>query len=103
MSVKKIEEKEFKEVIKNSNKKVLIDCYADWCGPCKMLSPIIDELANDIKDCEFYKLNVDNAESISREYGIMSIPTILIFENNKEVARSIGLKSKEELKKIIEN
>ena len=103
MSVKKIEEKEFKEIIKNSNKKVLIDCYADWCGPCKMLSPIIDELANDINDCEFYKLNVDNAENISREYGIMSIPTILIFENNKEVARTIGLKSKEELKKYLEN
>lgn len=101
MSVKQIEEKEFKEIIKNKDKKILIDCYADWCGPCKMLSPVIDELASEIDSCEFYKLNVDDAEDISREYGIMSIPTILIFEKGKEIDRSIGLKSKEELKKII--
>ncbi|MBQ6495176.1 MAG: thioredoxin [Bacilli bacterium] len=102
MSVKKIEEKDFKEVINNKEKKVLVDCYADWCGPCRMLSPIIDELASEIDSCEFYKLNVDDAEEVSREYGIMSIPTVLIFKDGKEVAKSIGLKTKEELKEIIE-
>ena len=102
MSVKKIEEKDFNEVIKNKDKKVLVDCYADWCGPCRMLSPIIDELAEEIDSCEFYKLNVDEAENISREYGIMSIPTILIFKDGKEINKSIGLKTKDELKELIE-
>lgn len=102
MSVKKIEEKDFNEVIKNKDKKVLVDCYADWCGPCRMLSPIIDELAEEIESCEFYKLNVDEAENISREYGIMSIPTILIFKDGKEINKSIGLKTKDELKELIE-
>ena len=100
MSVKKINEKEFKEIISN-NDKVLIDCYADWCGPCKMISPIIDELSEEIKNCKFYKLNVDEAEEVSREYGIMSIPTILIFENKEEKERIIGFKPKEELESII--
>ena len=102
MSVLKIEEKDFNKIIKNKDKKIIIDCYADWCGPCRMLSPIIDELESEINTCEFYKLNVDNAENISREYGIMSIPTILIFKDGELLEKTIGLKSKEELKKIIE-
>lgn len=102
MSVKKIEEKEFKNLINNQEKKVIVDCYADWCGPCRMLSPIIDELAEEIDNCEFYKLNVDEAEEVSREYGIMTIPTILIFKEGNLENKSIGLKSKEELKSLIE-
>ena len=102
MSVLKIEEKDFNKIIKNKDKKIIIDCYADWCGPCRMLSPIIDELESEINTCKFYKLNVDNAENISREYGIMSIPTILIFKDGELLEKTIGLKSKEELKKIIE-
>ena len=99
--VKQIKEDGFKEIINNKEKKVIIDCYADWCGPCRVLSPIIDELAAENKNCKFYKLNIDEAEKISREYGIMSIPTILIFKNGKEIERTIGLKTKEELEKII--
>ena len=102
MSVKKIEEKDFKKVISNKEKKVIVDCYADWCGPCRMLSPIIDDLAEEIDSCEFYKLNVDEAENVSREYGIMSIPTVLIFKDGKVINKSIGLKTKEELKELIE-
>ncbi len=102
MSVKKISEKDFNKVISNKEKKVIVDCYAEWCGPCRMLSPIIDELKEEVDSCEFYKLNVDEAENISREYGIMSIPTILIFKDGKEINKSIGLKTKEELKELIE-
>ena len=65
MAVEKINENEFEEKIKNSEKKVLVDCYADWCGPCKMLSPIIDELAEEIDTVEFYKLNVDESAEIA--------------------------------------
>ena len=100
MKVIEITEKEFKEKIKSEGK-VLIDCYAPWCGPCKLLSPIVDELASERKDCEFYKLNVDDAEEISREYGIMSIPTLLLFDKGELKTKSIGFKSKEELKEII--
>lgn len=102
MSVKKISEKDFNKVISNKEKKVIVDCYAEWCGPCRMLSPIIDELKEEVDSCEFYKLNVDEAENISREYGIMSIPTVLIFKDGKEINKSIGLKTKEELKELIE-
>ena len=100
MKVIEIKESEFKNKIESKNK-VLIDCYAPWCGPCKLLSPIIDELAKETDNCEFYKLNVDEAENISKEYGIMSIPTILIFENQKLIKKEIGFKSKEELKELI--
>lgn len=101
MSVKKIEEKEFNKIIKEGN--VIVDCYADWCGPCKMISPIMDTLSEEIKNYKFYKLNVDESEKISRQYGIMSIPTILIFKEGKEIKRIIGFKPKEELKKEILN
>lgn len=97
MSVINIEEKEFEQKVLKSNRKVLVDFYADWCGPCKMLSPIIDEISNDVDDIDFFKINVDNAEEISRRYGVMSIPTLIVFENGKEVKKSVGFKSKDEL------
>ena len=100
MKVKEIKEKEFKEIIEKEEK-VLIDCYAPWCGPCRLLSPIIDELAKETDSCKFYKLNVDDAEEISREYKIMSIPTLLLFEKGELKQKTIVLKSKSEIKKII--
>lgn len=99
MSVLKIEEKDFAEKIKEG--KVIVDCYADWCGPCKMLSPIIDELASEIDDCIFYKLNIDESETTPAKYGIMSIPTLLLFENGELKQKSIGFKTKEELRELI--
>lgn len=95
-----IKENEFKEKIA-TNKKVIIDCFAPWCGPCKMISPIIDELASELSEYDFYKINIDNAEALAEEYSIMSIPTILIFENGILKTRVTGFKSKEELKEII--
>ena len=103
MSVIEINENEFEERIKNSkNNKVLVDCYATWCGPCKMLAPVIDELAEEITTCDFYKIDIDNAPSIAMKYNIMSIPTLLIFENNELKQTLVGLRPKDELKKIIE-
>lgn len=100
MKVKEIQEKEWKKTIDQKGK-VLIDCYAPWCGPCKLLSPIIDELASETKNCKFYKLNIDESEETSIEYGIMSIPTLLLFENGKLKQKTIGFKSKEELEELI--
>lgn len=97
--VKEINANEFEEVIKNG--KVVIDCYAPWCGPCRMLSPIIDELSKEITDYSFYKLNVDDAEEIARNYMIMSIPALLILENGELKQKLVGFKSKEELLEIL--
>ncbi|MBR6113462.1 MAG: thioredoxin [Bacilli bacterium] len=89
----------FNEVIKEG--KVLVDCYANWCGPCKMLAPIVEELASEIDSYTFYKLDVDKNEEVAREYGIMSIPTLLLFEDGKLKDKLIGFKNKEELEKIL--
>lgn len=99
MEVIEINESEFKDKIKGA--KVVIDCYAPWCGPCKMISPIIEEIASESNNCEFYKLNVDEAEEVSQEYSIMSIPTILHFENGKLLNTIVGFKTKDELKELL--
>lgn len=100
--VNKINDKEFNEKI-NVKKKVIVDCYADWCGPCKMLSPIIDELAEENNQYDFYKLNVDESNEITKIYGIMSIPTVLIFQNGELINQVIGFRTKDELKYVIDN
>lgn len=99
MSVLEIKESEFDEKVKEG--KVLIDCFAEWCGPCKMLSPIIDEVAKETNDCTFYKLNVDQASQVPIKFGIMSIPTLLFFENGEFKKKTIGFKTKEEIKEFI--
>lgn len=101
MSVLKINENEFEEKVNNSEKKVLVDCYADWCGPCKMLAPVIEELSEEVENVEFYKLNIDESGEIAERYGIMSIPTLLIFKNNELIDTLVGFRTKEELKKIL--
>ena len=97
--VKNITEQDFNKEIKEG--KVLVDCYADWCGPCKMLSPIVDELSEELTDVKFFKLNVDDNQELAQEYQIMSIPTLLIYEDGKLVNTSVGLKSKDELKELL--
>ena len=72
-----LQDENFKKEIKNGI--VLVDFYADWCGPCKMVAPIIEELSQEKENVKFIKVNVDNHEEIAKEYGIMSIPTMIIF------------------------
>ena len=96
--VKEIKDTEYKTIIKDG--KVVIDCYAPWCGPCKMISPIIDELAEKLTETKFYKINVDDAEKITTEFEIMSIPTILIFENGELKDKVVGFRSKSELEEL---
>lgn len=98
--VNKINEKEFEEKV-NVNKKVIVDCYADWCGPCRMLSPVVDAVSDTLKEYDFYKLNVDEANEIPRKYGIMSIPTILIFENNELKDKIVGFRNEDELTELL--
>ena len=77
----------FKDLIKEGN--VLVDFYAEWCGPCRMLGPILEEVSNENKDITIIKVNVDNFEDLAREYGIMSIPTVILFKNGKESNKKI--------------
>lgn len=97
--VNEITEKEFSEKI--SKGKVLVDCYAPWCGPCRMLGPIVEEVAKEVTDYTFYKLNVDDNEEVAIKYGIMSIPTLLVFDNGELKEQSVGLKNKDELKELL--
>ena len=84
------------EIIENAGI-ALVDFYADWCGPCKMLSPIIDEIAEERTDITVGKVNVDENNSLATKYNVMSIPTMIIFENGKEQARVVGVRPKEDI------
>ncbi|MDE6024448.1 MAG: thioredoxin [Lachnospiraceae bacterium] len=80
----------FEEEVVNSDKPVLVDFYADWCGPCKMMGPIIDEIASEAKDIKICKCNVDNAQGLAESYNVMSIPTLILFKNGEVLKRSVG-------------
>lgn len=95
---REITKDEFENLVLQSDVPVLVDFYAEWCGPCKMLSPIMDEIA---KENIVYKVNTDNESELAREYGIMSIPCVIAFKDGKEINRSIGLKSKEDILEMI--
>ncbi len=84
------------EIIENAGI-ALVDFYADWCGPCKMLSPIIDEIAEERTDITVGKVNVDENNSLAAKYNVMSIPTMIIFKNGKEQARVVGVRPKEDI------
>ena len=92
-------EEDFNEIIKN---KVLVDFYADWCGPCKMLAMEIEKAASEI-DIDIVKVNVDDEEDIARKYGVMSIPTLILFENGQELKKTIGFMPKDKIKEFIED
>ena len=98
-----INETNFKEVIfKYDN--VVVDFWAEWCGPCRMIAPIIDELAKEYAGkVIFAKLNVDEAENIAIEYGISAIPTLIFFKKGKPVDMMVGVHSKNEIKRWIDN
>lgn len=74
---------------------VLVDFFATWCGPCKMQSPVLEELKEDRSDVKLVKIDVDQETEIAREYGVMSIPTLILFKDGKEVAKNVGFMPKE--------
>jgi thioredoxin 1 len=90
------------EDLLTNNKTVVIDFYADWCGPCKMLGPIVDELSSEVSDVSIGKLDISNNADSTTKYGVTSIPTIIFFTNGVEVHRIKGVISKAALKKKID-
>ena len=80
---------------------VLVDFYADWCGPCKMVAPVVAEIAEEREDVKVAKVNVDAAMSVAAAFGIVSIPTLIVFRDGKEVNRIVGYRPKEEILAIL--
>lgn len=89
--IKHVNKDEFIKEVINSKEISIVDFYADWCGPCRMLAPILEE----IEDVNIYKVNVDDEPDLAMEYGIMSIPCVISFKDGKEYKRSVGLSDKE--------
>ena len=85
--VKKITEKNFNDEVIKSDQTVLLDFYAEWCGPCNTLSPIIDEIANENKNIKVYKVNIDEEIKLENKFNILSVPTIIIFKNRENTIR----------------
>lgn len=102
MSVVNINQSNFEAEVLNADKKVLVDFWAPWCGPCRMVSPIVDAIAEERSDIKVGKINVDDEEELAVRFGIMSIPTLLVFEGGKVVTSAIGARSKEDILKMLD-
>ena len=98
--IKEIKEEEFQKEVLDFKEKVVVDFYANWCGPCRMLRPVLEEIAKDNK-IKFVSIDVDNIEELGTKYGIISIPCLILFQNGDEINRSVGLKSREEIERFI--
>ena len=96
MSVVKVNQDNFHE-IRNSDKTVLIDFYADWCGPCRMVSPIVDEIAEEREDIKVCKVDIDEQPELASRYRIMSVPTLMVLKNGQVMEQSIGAKPKHQI------
>ena len=102
MSVIEINQGNFETEVKNSDKKVLVDFYADWCGPCRMVSPIVDEIAVEHPEYKVVKINVDKEPELAAAFGVMSIPTLVVVENGQVVRQEPGAKPKAQILKMLE-
>ena len=101
MTALNITSKNFNKEIMESNKPVLIDFFATWCGPCRMQGPVLDEIAAETDAIKIGKVNVDEEQMLALKFGITSIPTLMLFKDGKEADKLVGLRSKEELKQIL--
>lgn len=97
MSVITITKENFEEVVLRSGKPVLVDFWAPWCGPCRMMSPVVDEIADEREDVAVGKVNTDEQGELAMRFGVMSIPTLVVFKNGEVAQKTIGVTPKEEL------
>ena len=101
MSVLSVNKNSFVNEVINSDKTVIVDFWASWCGPCKMLSPIVDEIAQEHPEIKVCKVNVDDEPELAQSFRIMSIPTLIVFKGGKAVSSSVGLRPKSEIEAMI--
>ncbi len=101
MAVITLTKENFQQEVLNSDVPVLVDFWAPWCGPCKMLSPVVDELADEVTGAKVGKVNVDEQPELAAQYGIMTIPTVLVFKNGEIAANSVGVKPKAALLNLL--
>lgn len=94
MSVLVITKENFENEVLNSDKPVLLDFWAPWCGPCRMVSPVVDEIADENQDIKVGKINVDDENELAAKFGVMSIPTLIVMKNGQESNRMVGAGSK---------
>ena len=101
MSVIKISKENFASEVLNSNKPVLLDFYADWCGPCRMVGPIVSEIANERSDVKVGKINVDEQPELAALFQVMSIPLLAVIKNGKLENQVVGYRSKEQIEAML--
>ena len=102
MSVISVDKNNFENEVLKSEKVVLLDFYADWCGPCRMVSPIVDEIANEHPEYKVVKINVDEQPELAESFGVMSIPTLFVMKDGEVVNQSMGAKPKAQILAMLE-
>ena len=101
MSIIKISKENFASEVLNSNKPVLLDFYADWCGPCRMVGPIVSEIANERNDVKVGKINVDEQPELAAQFQVMSIPMLAVIKNGKLENKVVGYRPKEQIEAML--
>lgn len=100
--VQELSDAKFEEEVLKSDKPVVVDFWAPWCGPCKILGPTFEKVAGQVKDAKFFKMNVDENQQSPQQFGVMGIPCVIIFKNGEEVDRVVGAVPEDKLKSAIE-
>ena len=101
MAVVKLTTQNFEQEVLKVDKPVLVDFYADWCGPCQMMGPVVEEIAGEVSDAKVCKINIDEQMEIAQRYGVMTIPTFAVFKNGEIVKKEIGALPKGVLKDML--
>ena len=101
MAALNINKENFHEEVLNSDKKVLLDFWAPWCGPCRMVVPLVEEIADERPDIKVGKINVDEEQELAMQFGVMSIPTLVVMENGKIVNKSLGARPKKAILNLL--
>ena len=101
MAVTQVSQSDFEEKVVKADRPVLVDFYADWCGPCKLAEPVLDELSDEYKNVQFVKVNVDENQELSGKHGVLSIPTTILMNKGMEVGRQIGFAGKQGFEELL--